>query len=286
MIHSVAIITHELDAELRGGPFLLSNLIDAWEEQGIEVHITEGCHYIPADIAVMHIDTTRISEEYQALAQRYDYVINGRITDISKSSFSQQLLKEKDDYEGRVIIKTDANFGGIPELDFIRREGSEINNGQALSWENLRYIDSSKYPVYASIKEVPEGVWQNPHLIVEKYLAESLDSGDYKLRTYLFFGNEEIAMWHISPDLINKLDNTTSRGFLEEVPEVLREFRAGSGFDMGRFDYTEVDGEVVLLDINKTPGVGPLVREIIRGPMKAHFARAVHVFSTDNSKQS
>ena len=40
----------------------------------------------------------------------------------------------------------------------------------------------------------------------------------------------------------------------DPVPEELRKIRAQLGFDYGKFDYGIVDGEVILYDVNRTPG--------------------------------
>lgn len=56
-----------------------------------------------------------------------------------------------------------------------------------------------------------------------------------------------------SPDPVVKF-----RGVMERtddpVPDELRRVRARMGFDYGKFDYGIVDGEVVLYDVNRTPG--------------------------------
>ncbi|HET6639867.1 MAG TPA: hypothetical protein VFH82_13915 [Gemmatimonadota bacterium] len=46
----------------------------------------------------------------------------------------------------------------------------------------------------------------------------------------------------------------------EPVPDEIRAIRAGLGFDYGKFDYGIVDEEVVLYDVNPTPGASPDAR--------------------------
>ncbi|MEA1890252.1 MAG: hypothetical protein U9N50_10795, partial [Pseudomonadota bacterium] len=103
-------------------------------------------------------------------------------------------------------------------------------------------------------------------------------TGEYKLRTYLFFGDQEIGAWYISPDPIIKFVNSTSRGLLDTVPESLREIRKLTGFEFGRFDYTVVDEEIVLFDMNKTPAVGPATLQLMSEQIKLGFANAVYDF--------
>ena len=48
----------------------------------------------------------------------------------------------------------------------------------------------------------------------------------------------------------------TDLGVIDEIPQSIREIRRASGFEYGKFDYTEVDGEVIVYDMNKTPALG------------------------------
>ena len=56
-------------------------------------------------------------------------------------------------------------------------------------------------------------------------------------------------------DPVVKAASTVKKEDLQTVPDSLRAERERLGFDFGKFDYVERDGEVFLLDANKTPTV-------------------------------
>ncbi len=274
MFESISILTHESSTEVRGARYYLSNLIELWENQGIQVHISGGTHYFPADVALLHVDTTLVEDKFMELSARYPVTINGRVRDISKRQFSKVLLNQNDAYQGPVIVKTDANFGGILEYRTAVEAGKKEILPQDIQrpWRKIEYLDSNKYPVFNNITRVPQGVWRNPKLIVEKFLPERTSAGEFRIRTCLFLGEQEVGLWYASPDPVIKFVNATSRGLLDSVPEALREAREEQGFDYGRFDYTEVDGEVIIFDMNRTPVVGAHGMELI--PDEQHLALA------------
>jgi hypothetical protein len=50
-------------------------------------------------------------------------------------------------------------------------------------------------------------------------------------------------------------DAAVRRELVPEEPDELREIRRSLGFDFGKFDYSIVNGRVVLYDRNRTPSV-------------------------------
>jgi hypothetical protein len=76
------------------------------------------------------------------------------------------------------------------------------------------------------------------------------------MRVCLFMGAYERCMRHISRSPIIKAANTL-RIEPVDVHPALREKRRRLGFDYGKFDYVEHDGEAILLDANRTPGGAP-----------------------------
>jgi len=84
--------------------------------------------------------------------------------------------------------------------------------------------------------------------------------------------------WFAASTPVVKGSTSTSRGRLEQIPEYLRELRKADGFDYGRFDYTEVDGEVHLFDMNKTSALGDLSRSLISEETLLAFANAIYHF--------
>jgi hypothetical protein len=120
-------------------------------------------------------------------------------------------------------------------------------------------LNSDDYRVYAETHLVPSGVWHNPNLIVERFLAER-DGSDYCCRHWLFFGRQEVHKRTLSPRPVVKIgaareDRLSSiERIADPIPKELRTIRERMGFDYGKFDYGIVDGKVLLYDVNRTPG--------------------------------
>lgn len=280
MSKTIAILTDERCSNILETGYYLAELARAWQDRGIRVLTTAGCHYVPADIAILHIDQTVVGNEYLDLAARYPVTINGTVKDISKSRFSRQLLRNNDIYDGPVIVKTDANYGGVIEHELAIRTGQapDVPPDFERPWRKRSVLDSYNYPVFDHMNDVPRGVWKNDRLIVEKFLPERLDNGEFRYRCYLFFGEQEMGMWFSAPQSVIKGSTSTSRGVTENIPDLVREMRRSFGFDYGRFDYTEIDGEVNLFDMNKTPALGTLTLSLVPKSVTQAFANEIMGF--------
>jgi hypothetical protein len=266
---SLAILTHWTDDLLRGG-YLIHLLIPRWEAMGFQVVVvTDKDKFVPADAALLHVDLTVIPDSCRRLAERYPLVLNGGVLDIRKRRFSRLLLDRPESYEGRVIVKTDWNYGGWREFRkrvlespigrLGRRMGIEesvLNKfvwlEQRRPWRWKRMLLTDSYLVCSERGLVPRGVWRNPNLIVERFAAER-EGDEYCCRHWLFFGDQEVNRRSISPQAVVKVSGRLE-WLSDPVPEELRKIRAQLGFDYGKFDYGIVDGEVILYDVNRTPG--------------------------------
>ena len=228
-----------------------------WDSERIELvsHHDPGRAPPPADLAFSHIDMTATDEDYARLFDAYPLTINGNVLDISKSTFSGQILRRGDSWDGPVIVKTDRNFGGMREMQarYLAGDPDAIVDLQR-PWRRVEFL--SEYPAFASIADVPLGVWRNPNLVVEKFLPEPFGQDQYILRVWVFFGDREIYYQCVSNEPIIKSHNTLRREGLDsaDIPAALRETRRKLGFDYGKFDFGIVGGEVVLYDVNRTPG--------------------------------
>jgi hypothetical protein len=69
----------------------------------------------PADILLIHVDLSVVPDEYLEFASRYPIALNKAAKDIRKSLISLNLVRAGDSYSGKVIVKTDLNYGGSPE---------------------------------------------------------------------------------------------------------------------------------------------------------------------------
>ncbi len=251
----IAILSHKLDT-FESRSYVLRHLTKLWTEQGHDVFFLYGvADYRPADILFMHVNLTVVPDEYLAFAKKYPVVVNASVADISKSKLSTHLVQPGCADTGPVIVKTDNNCGGTPEK-LVRRRGSR-------GYRMLRKVrrlfsfgkDSRKscdYQIYQTQADVPAAVWNDQKLVVEKFLPER--EGEYFcIRQWLFIGDREYSQRVYSPKPIVKANDVVKRDYDCPVPEALRERRRQLGFDFGKFDYTVVDGEVVLFDTNSTP---------------------------------
>jgi len=159
-------------------------------------------------------------------------------------------------------VKTDDNFGGQPECRLGRRWPSLVGRlwrraapvaeralGRHLAWQRVLRA----YPIYGSLAEVPAGVFRNRALVVERFLPER-DGDQYVVRYLLCLGDRLRNVRVTAPTPIVK---APSRGVAEEVgpvPEAVLRLRGRLGLDYGKIDYTLRDGEVVILDVNRTLG--------------------------------
>ena len=266
---TLAVLAHEADgfwSENR----LVHLLMARWEAAGWRTRlVTDPDDSAPADIAILHVSLSVVPESLGRLADRYPRTINRQVLDIRKRSYSRLQVGPEGPDPGPVIVKTDANAGGWRELRgaflstapgrlLARVDPRARFYGHALRLESLRPWHARRVPrfqgyvVYPRRDLVPEGVWRNPHLVVERLAAER-DGDRYVCRHWLFLGSREVMRRTRSPDPVVKF-----RGVMERtddpVPDELRRVRARMGFDYGKFDYGIVDGEVVLYDVNRTPG--------------------------------
>jgi hypothetical protein len=265
---TVAIVTEVSDRYVEW-KYLLRLFVRAWEARGIKVVVVrdEGS-YQPADVAFLHADLTVVSERCLALCRRYPFVINGGAVNIEKRYFSNLLVTPQSDWNGPVIVKTIWNCGGWREFRewlertaigrLLQRFGGfetyhkfRARHEGNRPWRHRRLLPYGQYPIYASRGEIPDGVWQNPNLVVEKFLSEK-EGNEYYCRHWTFLGDREITYRSYSLEPVVKATGRLERT-KDIVPEELREIRQSLGFDYGKFDYGVVNGKVVLYDVNRTP---------------------------------
>jgi hypothetical protein len=258
-INSLEIITGATDPWPHS--YYLAHLAEIWRQQGLTVRVTTAPSKQGADLGFMHVDLTRLPDVCRNMAKKYRYCINGNITDISKTAYSRGIIDRSSDWDGPVIVKTDLNYGGLPELNRRYRQfGGKLVKKliKHNPWHFTKRFKPPVYPIFPHRDEVPGWAWRNRNLIVERFVPE-MEEGLYAIRYWIFLGNREYAVRFCSPDPIVKAGNAVRREVLPQIPESLRRIRASMGMDFGKFDYVMHRGEAVLLDINKTPSYHPLV---------------------------
>jgi hypothetical protein len=265
---SVAIIFHENERKRNLRRYGIWYLTEFWREDNINVVFVFGVdQFIPADLAILHVDLTVVPERYLEFAQRYPVVLNGRIKDIRKSSFSKHLVHWGDSYEGKVIVKSDLNYAGTPE----RRLCGTLLSRPVL-WikhQLLRYPpmfggrgpffrSPLDYLIYDHPQSVPRDWFNRKDIIIERFLPEEED-GLYCSRIYHFLGDHGVCLLRKSTHPISSASMMISREVVEPHAEIV-ELTKHMKFDYGKFDYVLYEGNPVLLDINKTPGASTTSR--------------------------
>ena len=169
-----------------------------------------------------------------------------------------------------MIVKTELNFGGRAD-DWGRR------------WRSLRHplvhsvlnhlpsrltgrIDPDNYPVYDSTEAVPGWIWRDSRFVVQRFLAERRD-GLFGIRRWFFLGDGEFAYRAFGPDPIVSGDDHQAWEQLDDLPAQLRTLRTQLGLDFGKIDYAEVDGELVIYDVNPAVSADGPVGSPLQGQM-------------------
>lgn len=244
----IAIITHKFDKFSRRS-YLLGSILKEVERTGIEVEITHGHRkLVSADLAILHVDATVVDPEYTALAKRYPRTINLDIRNIRKSLISGAALSRGAVWDGAVIVKTDLNARGAPE--FYHNKVAALRGKPAPHPQVTALRD---YVLFESARDVPDEVWSDSQLVVEKFMPEP-DPRGFALRTWCFMGKRETCSRCVSTEPVVKGASIIARE-LVDVPDELRHVRARLGFDYGKFDFVLHDGRPILFDANFTPTV-------------------------------
>ncbi len=270
--------------------YLIQSVANFWRRGGHDVDEVRGVKASPSsDIAVVHVDQTDVPGRYLEYASRHHRSINANCRSIRKDLFSEGVLNRDSGYDGKVIIKTTANFGGHPEkralcgwtrADFLFSYYSAEIREQACKmipskrgrdrmerslWRGRKTIDPYSYPIVDCLQEVPDGAWENERLMVEEYRPEIDHEGRFVMRCWYFLGDRSGHEIHVSRDPIVKYrgsgeqlalyEKNMSDPALQEtpVPKELTEVRKKLNLDYGRIDWAFFDGKPVIYDVNKTP---------------------------------
>ena len=231
---------------------MLHALLPIWLAQGHAVTLSLGppSARMQADIVIAHVDASVIDDEYSDAMQRFPVVLNARVRDIRKSTISTALLTRTDPWSGAVIVKSDLNAAGVPERllnEQALHRGIEVPYPHALLMHD--------YPVFPALAAVPDAVWAQPGLVVEKFRPERDERG-YWTRFWLFLGTRERCRRFCTPGPIVKAGAAIWREECD-VPAQVRAARERLGIDYGKIDFVVHDGEAIVLDVARTPGLAP-----------------------------
>jgi len=243
----IAVLLHDMDRDFGLESYLLTAVLAVWKDQGHEILPVLGAReFVPADLAILHVDLSVVPEEYLDLAARYPRALNGRVRDIRKSAFSPYLLRPGDAWTGPVIVKSDRNFGGFPEA---------ARGIPRLAGDGMAPVFRSplEYRVLDNLAAVPPEWFGIPDLVIQRFVPE-VEDDLFHVRAYTFFGDVHTSTRIASDQPIVKSQTRVATATVPPHPEIVR-LRHAMGFDYGKFDYVVHGGEAILLDANKTPGL-------------------------------
>jgi len=260
-ISSLVILAHARQGLDQG--YFIAAMAGLWQAAGRRVVLHQGlAPPPPADALLLHIDLTRLPAEYLALSERYPLVLNRRPDDIAKRRISGNLVTEDDDYEGPVMVKTDDNAFGLPERRLALAEAGSLRRGLAAlaarlpgAWTGR--LPAGRYPCYARKALVPRWVWRQPGLVVERFLPQP-EGGGLMVNQAYCFGLRWVLYRFRAPGPVVKIEQASRIWPLADaVPPEIEARRRELGLDFGKIDYVVHQGRVEVLDVARTPWLGP-----------------------------
>ena len=239
--------------------YFISLLAREWIGMGLAVEHTSNPQRLGDDaVAFVHVDLTTVPADFVDAARGAAASVNLQAVDISKRTVSERVLTSPHDYLGPVIVKTDANCGGLPE-----RFGAYDRPGLGLlsrAWDRLapwtwtRVFRYGHYPVYSRSLDVPGIAWRDPAFVVEPFTPERRGD-EVVVRSWTFLGDREVNRMSVGMGPVLKRDTARTSTYDSHVPDEVRQARLRLGLDYGKIDYVIVDGVPLLLDANRTPTV-------------------------------
>ena len=258
------------DDRKRARGYVIHYLAEIWRSLGIHVEYLFGAdRFVPADIAIVHVDLSVVPDKFLELARKYPAAINGDVKDIRKTQYSELQLESAEDYHGQVIVKSNFNYGGIPESrgfnKLLRKISRKVFAGSP------RF---GAYRVFDKFIDVPERYLDNDEFIVEKFLPERV--GDlYAVRNFHFLGDSSSCtrMFSLQPVISGR---TSTRIDHIDTHSKMFEIRRNLKIDYGKIDFVVHQDKPIVLDVNKTVGFGGLAYD---NNLKAlHRKRAMGIY--------
>lgn len=281
----IAVLFHEGDRYRNPAEYIVHHLAGFWREDGHTVSYLFGTRrFQRADLVLVHVNLSVVPSEYLDFAARYPIVLNGKIRDIRKSSFSTNRVGPGDSWDGPVIVKSDLNYAGVPErfLEMTALEHRWRPVRKVRPWLNRLlgrtppFLKARDYRVFDRLNDVPAHWFSNPNVIVEKFRPE-IENGLYHPRVYQFLGDRWTCTRMGTSNKVVKAEPNAKTESVEPAPEVVA-WRHRLGLDYGKLDYVINNGEVVLLDVNKTTGASRYMDDEHRRRMRRHQAEGLYSF--------
>ena len=274
----IAILLHESDRGRDLSRYHVFQLARHWQHDGHEVVPVFGtARFVPADVALLHIDLSVVPERYRDFAARYPLCMNRSVGDIRKSRISRQAVRPGDGWDGAVILKSDLNAAGGPDRinagRWRRMLASARRHMLALAGRKAA-TTVADYRVFAHVDDIPAALSRHPDAFIERFLPER-EGPLYLTRSMVFVGTAFTCQLLRSPDPIVRISNAVSVEECQPHPDMVRLSRE-MGYDYGKFDYVMHDGQAVLIDANKTTGSADMIRFPVIGAMRERRAQGLY----------
>jgi hypothetical protein len=152
---NILIVVHSADPFPQFTTYAVNFFFPYWIRAGHQIHVVQGIprRALSMDVVIQHVDLTVLPVPYVTYLRQFSQVINRDVIDISKRTFSENLLSEGSDYVGSVIVKTDNNCGGIKE-QLVKHGGCHRDAMAPIDWHRVPWLHTSDYRVYESIRDV------------------------------------------------------------------------------------------------------------------------------------
>jgi hypothetical protein len=281
----IAVLFHAGERHANHSSYIVHHLAQYWREDGHEVDYVFGTRrFTPADLLLLHVDLSVVPRDYLRFAARYPVALNTRIADIRKSTISRNLVRPDDGWEGPVIVKSDLNYAGQPEQvlggNWVEQKfpvwRKVVRHAPRIVRWRKPITQWQDYEVFTRIAEVPPALLRSRKVVVEKFRPER-EGGLYHLRIYQFLGDRYSCSRLASSSPVIKAQNSLRVERVEPHAEILA-WRERLGIDYGKLDYVVDNGEVVLLDVNKTTGASRHMADADLPAMRRHLAEGLYSY--------
>lgn len=280
----IAVLFHEF--ERNPAQFVVHQLAEFWREAGHQVIYLFGTRqFVPADLVLVHVNLSVVPVAYREFAGRFPVALNEQVLDIRKSTRSESLLGRGDAWSGPVIVKSDLNYGGLPEKamgkSWLERRSPLARRLRAALERRFQrdgpFVNSSAYHVLPSLADVPPRWFSARDVVVEKFTPE-MENDLYHLRICQVLGERWVCTRLASREPIIKAGNSISATDIEPHPMV-DQWRRTLGLDYGKLDYVVVDDRPILLDVNKTTGATTAYRSAEElSARRRYLAEGIYAF--------
>jgi len=244
---------------------MVSVYAEYWRQSGSEVFYLFGTsQFVPADLILVHVDLSVVPQEYLEFAKRYPIHVNANVADIRKSNYSTAIIRQGENYDGKVIVKSNWNYAGRPES---KRLGVK---------HNYSYKYPQDYEIFENLSLVPTSYRMSSELIVEKFVPE-IDDGLFCIRNYHFVGKHAVCFRMKAEHPIVSAGNYKGFEVIEPHPYIL-EMRRKLDIDYGKIDFVVTDGIATMFDVNKTTGKGGAAPDPNFAPHRKYRADGINTF--------